>query len=335
MLDEFKTSARRAAATILRGGWYPILLPHHRIVAGGLSTLGEPPKPMRSEWLAALALCEGARTLADVSRQAGVSRQQLLAARAEELLILWPEPVPTPTAVVARPAAVILSPHLDDAALSLGGMMLDAPGGVVVVDVFSTVSWWRFKGSLVELPRIQQARDAEESLVVRLARCELRKWAHGEAPLRGYPFSEIFTAAVLPSDDGLRRSIREAIAKLAAEFPAATFFLPLGVGNHVDHRILRDAAIDVLRPANGAARVRFYEDLPYAAKTPERRDFSAFIPGQRLRPAEQFKYGRLKTELLRIYWSQLTGAQIRMVGDYGERFALCRAERVWTCDGAQ
>src|SRR5882672_9122453 len=40
---------------------------------------------------------------------------------------------------------IILSPHLDDAALSLGAWMLGQQcKPLLVVDVFSTVSWWRF-----------------------------------------------------------------------------------------------------------------------------------------------------------------------------------------------
>ena len=59
-------------------------------------------------------------------------------------------------------------------------------------------------------------------------------------------------------DDALLYSTRQLIAALHSRVPRATFYAPLGVGNHVDHQIVYAAA----REGAGAV-MAFYEDFPY------------------------------------------------------------------------
>jgi LmbE family N-acetylglucosaminyl deacetylase len=67
--------------------------------------------------------------------------------------------------------------------------------------------------------------------------------------------------AVHPADP-LAAALREQAAALAARYPAAIFYAPLGVGQHVDHQ----AAYAVARElAGGGLSVAFYEDFPYVA----------------------------------------------------------------------
>jgi hypothetical protein len=109
------------------------------------------------------------------------------------------------------------------------------------------------------------------------------------------------------------------------------WFLPLGVGNHVDHRLARDTALAALLRANvPPQRIRFYEDLFYAAQSPGIPDFTSFIPGHRLKLAEQTPIDvKMKSRLLQVYGSQLTWSQIRMVQEYAHRFGSRPIERCW------
>ena len=204
MLDEAKNLARRLIGTraksILRGSWYPMLLPHHQLVDDGISTLGGPVQLKPSRLLHALRLCDGTRTLKEAAWQGGVTAQALIEEDEADIILLWPE---RPKLGSERGQSVtdgiILSPHLDDAALSLGSMMLRSEHTPpLVVDVFSEVSWWRYPLSDGILPRVQTTRDAEERRVMALTNCALRRWGLSEAPLRGYPLKEIFTAERLP-----------------------------------------------------------------------------------------------------------------------------------------
>ena len=318
-----------------------MLLPHHHLVAGGISTLGGPVRPKSSEMLTALKRCDGTRTLSEVCSDTGLSAALLIREEEDDTLLLWPE---RPTAAAHRgpvqTEGIILSPHLDDAALSMGAAMLRAGARApfLVVDVFSTVSWWRFDLSDGILPRVQTTRDAEEELVMWLTRSKLRRWGLPEAPLRGYPLEEIFTTARKEEAVRTHETIRRRVNELALEKPGERWFLPLGIGNHIDHRIARDAALDGLRDANVSARqISFYEDLPYAAQEPGVQDFSGFLqtvmPEARLRVSGRTGVQPIKQRLLRLYYSQMTRPQIDSVLEYAERIDFrSPCERLWTFD---
>jgi LmbE family N-acetylglucosaminyl deacetylase len=62
--------------------------------------------------------------------------------------------------------------------------------------------------------------------------------------------------------DPLAQSLRDQIAALAARFPAAIFYVPLGIGQHVDHQATYEAAAEFVRSGLSLA---FYEDFPYVA----------------------------------------------------------------------
>ncbi len=352
MFARLKQFARRTIIhrlkTRARENWYPILLPDYRIVDGGLSNCFGPPDPLPPELLAGLALCDGRRKLRDVASSSGVSCARLAAQEDAGTLVLWP---PEPRRRTAIPPAnlptelsgflpdeiIILSPHLDDAALSLGGLMLQQKAfraKCTVVDIFSRVSWWRFDLSEDALPRIQATRDTEEGWVMRLAGAELIRWGLAEAPLRGYPLAEIFTTDRKLEAAATHEFIRSAVCKLARERHATNWYLPLAIGNHIDHRIARDAALDGLREAQTPLeKLHFYEDLPYAAQQAGVEDYSSFLagvlPGCRLgESAVRVDQGKLR--LLRAYGSQLTPSQIDLVFEYSRRvYRVLRGERTW------
>jgi hypothetical protein len=326
MLSGLRNLARR----IVQRSWYPILIPYFRIVDGAMSSRAR-------DLVEAMALCDGTRTLAAVSWASKVSVSRLYAETEAEqgMLLLWDRPL-RPMVNYRTPQAVLLSPHLDDAALSLGRLMLF---GEVddVIDVFSRVSWWRFEIPEGVLPVVQRTRDAEEDLVMRLTRCNLHRWEFAEAPLRGYPLREIFTTARLPEAVAMHERIRERVRTFAAEKPEARWYLPLAIGNHIDHRIARDAALDGLRDAKRSMdTIRFYEDLPYVAQQPGVQDFSDFlsavVPGARLASEMEHVKAPSKRRLLRAYYSQLTASQIELVGKYGLRISSRNFERVWRFD---
>ena len=343
MLSRAKNLARRflshQAKAILRGHWYPILLPHHQLMDVGISTLGGPIKPKPASLLRALKICDGSRTLADVCGDTGVAPTLLFSEEEEDTIMLWPErPNLDSNKGPILTEGIILSPHLDDAALSMGAAMLRASEKTpfLVLDVFSTVSWWRFDLTDGMLPRVQTTRDAEEERVMRLTNAKLRRWGLPEAPLRGYPLEEIFTTDRKPEAARTHEIVRRRVTELALEKPNERWYLPLGIGNHIDHRIARDAALDGLRDANVPARqISFYEDLPYAANEEGVQDYSSFLtnlmPPARLRMSGRTIVQPIKMRMLRVYYSQLVRSQIDSVLEYAERID-CRApcERLWT-----
>src|SRR5439155_8198327 len=109
----------------------------------GVQTVDGAARPLAPELTRALRLCDGTRTLAQITREAGIARADLIRAHDDGLLLMWRAPVPAaqpPAAMGHAPHSIILSPHLDDAALSCGGRML-GDQSVLVINVFNTGGW--------------------------------------------------------------------------------------------------------------------------------------------------------------------------------------------------
>ena len=177
-----------------------------------------------------------------------------------------------------RPTWLVLSPHLDDAALSCGGTIhhLARRGERVVVYTAVTadepqpapgpfaagmVRGWRFPPGRAMAGRRDEDRAACAALGAEpvygpfaeaIQRCDPAGGPlYGSvAALFGPPAAGDPAAPALPA---------EVAAQVAALSAATRVLAPLGVGGHVDHRLLRDAA-DRLQ----GVEVLFYEEYPYS-----------------------------------------------------------------------
>lgn len=89
-----------------------------------------------------------------------------------------------------------------------------------------------------------------------------------DAVFRGYQGDEELLGAPRDDDAAPSEILRREIARLE---PQVVYF-PLGVGNHVDHQLCREAGLDLLNEGRRwvmpgpewAGRVALYEDFPYA-----------------------------------------------------------------------
>jgi LmbE family N-acetylglucosaminyl deacetylase len=333
MLAEAKNFVRRRIRAAQRGGQFPILLPHYRLDGEALCAADGSDRRLDPRLAAALRLCDGRHTLAAVARESGVARHDLIRAHDDGLLLFWRSAL----TVDAPPAphalhGVIVSPHPDDAALSCGGRML-GDHALLVVNCFTRSAWWRFPFTSADADRIQACRTAEEDLVSRLSGCAAVALDLPEALLRGRTMDDVFTATPDARDDGVRRAVVDVVQRLAGEHPLAHWYLPLGVGNHIDHRLARDAALDALRERGiRPTHLHFYEDLPYAAKEPA-ETVTGSLSGVTLRREtlgieEQLPW---KLELLRAYGSQFRWSELAPVRAYARTVGAGEpAEAVWT-----
>jgi LmbE family N-acetylglucosaminyl deacetylase len=161
-----------------------------------------------------------------------------------------------------RGATLVLSPHFDDAPLSLGQSMLDgelAHLPVVVGVVFGRTNWQHWFHPTRGRARVVSAiRRGEEARAARrfgygvvtagLEEVILRR---GDADPAGYLDT---TAPLDPGEvDAVAAVIRDWMA------PATRVLAPAGVGGHLDHRLVAAAAQRVGHPS-----LAFYEDRPYA-----------------------------------------------------------------------
>ena len=167
---------------------------------------------------------------------------------------------------------VVLSPHLDDAVLSCGGRIAhDVAAGrtVTVVTLFTADEpaeppsrlardlrrWWK-------LPHgVMAARRSEDLAACAALGARAEHWDLPEAPYRldpaGSPLYDtlsVLFGEVSHLDDRFVEALAARLAPLAGRGEILT---PLGVGGHVDHRVVRRAA------ERAGVAALYYEEFPY------------------------------------------------------------------------
>lgn len=150
-------------------------------------------------------------------------------------------------------AALFISPHLDDAVFSCAALIqqLVAKGTQVIVATVFT------KGS----DNYAQRR-AEDLNTLHLLGAEAIHLDHLDAPDRNPPY-QTFREIIFgwhEADSSTLQAVTHSLASCLSQTKATHLYAPLGVGTHVDHRLVHDAA----RQLQGLTSLIFYEDRPYA-----------------------------------------------------------------------
>jgi LmbE family N-acetylglucosaminyl deacetylase len=176
----------------------------------------------------------------------------------------------------AMPNAVYLSPHLDDAIYSCGGLIArqvseghsitvltvfagDPPAGPVSTFARELHERWRGGEAAVELRRQEDleacSRLGAAALHMGLPEAIYRKASDGHFL---YPSEQAIFGPPVEEDDPMVDRLAEAVEEVS---PAgAQLYAPVGFGDHVDHRLAREAALRLERP------LWLYHDFPYAAR---------------------------------------------------------------------
>jgi len=186
---------------------------------------------------------------------------------------------------------IIVAPHPDDAALSLGGGLTASRfRNAAVIVVFSQTNFR--VGGVCEPQVVSETRRREEFNA-------LSPW------VRALIFLE-------HEDHSLRRKEKEDASAVARHLctvldgmPSSSdtlLLFPMGVGGHPDHELLHILGRSLDRPF----RKGYFEDLPYAAMGERHSLDRAGVPGlERSVVESDFK---MKARLLRFYRSQGLGA---------------------------
>jgi LmbE family N-acetylglucosaminyl deacetylase len=177
-------------------------------------------------------------------------------------------------------AHLFLSPHLDDAILSCGGMIHQLCGTgerVIIVTAMAgdpletlpdspVLNALRAQWSGAEL----DARRAEDALAAHALGAQVFHLAVPECAFRATLCGTGDWIALYPDHDSPFGAVNEAddarIFLLEMRLPFSeitTIYAPLCVDDHVDHRLVRDWAL-VLTGAHNAPALKFYEEYPQA-----------------------------------------------------------------------
>jgi len=219
----------------------------------------------------------------------------------------------------------IVSPHIDDAILSLGGLIRNTTGAenrVSVQYVFS-ISDWVNPDSIDGAPpstgqaSITEIRKKEEALVCSELGYQYDFFDFMDLPLRkGEATSEM---------NGLIGDIKNKLEKTL--HPSDDCFFPLGFG-HPDHKVVNEIGLNLL--ARGY-EVLFYEDLPYAAYGDYNyEERCSFLKQEGLEPVlVEINIGQ-KLKTLKLYASQMSEKWLTGIMNYAYCLSDNRFyERYW------
>lgn len=155
---------------------------------------------------------------------------------------------------------LILSPHSDDTAFSLGGLL--ATGSVFQgwhkhqLTLFVRSRHAPCAPDLNSVEAITKTRCREDDAFCGYHNIVLQRLDFEETLLRGYPSIDSIFMPRPPTDDALFERTCEEVAR--AVVGADSVLAPLGIGGHIEHILVREAC----RRARPDAL--YYEDLPYA-----------------------------------------------------------------------
>jgi LmbE family N-acetylglucosaminyl deacetylase len=169
---------------------------------------------------------------------------------------------------------IYLSPHLDDAVLSCGGMIhrqTQAGEGVLVVTICAgdppPGSLSPFAQSLHERWRTPlnatAIRRTEDLAALAVLGAEARHLSvpdsiYRTAPDGSYPYAseQAIFGEVHPAESNLLKTLAQQIRSLEP----GRLYVPYGLGHHVDHQLTRQAA------EQSGLELVYYEDYPYAER---------------------------------------------------------------------
>lgn len=246
--------------------------------------------------------------------------------RREQGLVLVDSCDTTPSmSMVSTASWVVLSPHHDDAALSLGLTLLEAAHGGTSVHILNafTISAYSPERDVQGVAKVSSFRAEEDAaFVAQLPGGVAGDLGRRDAPLRGYQGFRFIGRRAL--NDSERAEVLDLALQLRPWQGHDVYFVPLGLGDQVDHLLARVAA----ERAWAGAEIRYYEDLTDGAWRPDALDAAVQALGD---TAEAGLGGGTraandKHELVACYGSQLSEElQLQVV----EHAAKHGGERWW------
>lgn len=227
-----------------------------------------------------------------------------------------------------------ISPHLDDAAFSAGGLLAAraAAGWAVTVATCFTgnvahptgfaLACQRDKGLPADVDYMALRRAEDLAACAELG-AEAIHLPFLEAPHRGYASAPALFAARRPDDEMVER-LAPALAALLDAVKPDLILGPLCLGDHVDHHVVREA----LARAIGDRPLLLWEDWPYADRLGAMDATPALI--EPLTPATRAR----RVAACAAYTTQL-GFQFGGVAAMRRRVEAMPAERYYSAAAAR
>jgi LmbE family N-acetylglucosaminyl deacetylase len=238
---------------------------------------------------------------------------------------------------------LVLSPHRDDAAFSLSlsiSHWLSVGHRVTLLNVFTRSLYAPYSDADTvhendRLTYISAMRKKEdESFLRRLPGLTMIDLNLKDAPIRLRCDSAIVCDMdVDPNDTAIPKIQKAMTAQVDAARPLHAIVVPLALGHHVDHRVVRDAIL----PFATKLPTAFYEDLPYATRDGVRIDLTRFREDESARLHEPLhpvlvhgthtQPSAFKLKIATLYASQIDQQLAETIASFSHRYQ--GAERLW------
>lgn len=218
--------------------------------------------------------------------------------------------------VPAPSAALFLQPHYDDVALSCGGTAARFPRdgfAPCIVTVFASEVVDAMVGPFARWKHqrwgiaVVAARRHEDACAAAALGCQIRWLGMPDAIYRGDRYTADGGLYGIPhaEEEAFATHLCEELMHLPEWRSGNQVFVPLGVGNHVDHQLVFEVGCAL---AARGVPVWAYQDLPYAIHTPQGVAQRLARVGKRLEPAIEAPVSDTlaqKLEAVACYASQL------------------------------
>jgi LmbE family N-acetylglucosaminyl deacetylase len=311
----------------------PVLLPHLYWQGDALCSLGGLAPPLLSPAETSFTRLVDGRTSVAALRERTIGFDDLLQSLIDRSLAVLVDPSSQPA---GRRRVCALSPHPDDVALSIGGLLyaLKPSWETTLATVTSRSRYSRWVGLQGDEARVSELRGREDALYANFLGATRVITPLPDAGARE-PSAAVFHSP-LSAELAL---FAGPIAALLTALDPETVLAPLAIGNHADHCATASVLLTHLGrlPAERRPQLLLYEDLPYASTMPgavARRVQELADHGTELEPRHFDIDLATKISGLAIYQSQYDAERVAaMVAAYGRSLSADRGssarERVW------
>jgi LmbE family N-acetylglucosaminyl deacetylase len=306
----------------------PVRRPHYAVKDGALYFLisRRPHAPLAKGELAVWEAIDGKTSLAELRKRFPDAGTVL-----ERFVRLGVCEIPQADFPPDRRRVLIIEPHMDDAALSVGGTMWLRRNEceftvATLAGISNFTTYYMLLRGFFEIGEVTALRKAESALVLRhvggrhmtvdLLEAPLR-YKHARWSLDWYKQHREAVSAFLRHSPG-PRELEEwsaAIARLLASVDAEEIWMPLGVGLHVDHQLTRDACLRVITANPGLVlgrQLRFYEDVPY----------NGDWPGHACQVVEVLNHSGARLQPERVDIGEAFAEKLHLLGIFGSQFKM-------------
>jgi LmbE family N-acetylglucosaminyl deacetylase len=226
---------------------------------------------------------------------------------------------------------LILSPHIDDACFSLGGLLSELTCTKLIWNIFSCSDFHKY-GNIKDV--IAKRIDEDQRFCDKINAKNINA-AYEDAHARGCTklkeYLGISTEIVLSNHRDLIENISLQIINTVVDYKIDILCIPMAVGNHMDHIMVRQSAIMAMMSSGATIPIFFYEDLPYAVDLGNLNQAKEEVSSFYLLKEVHTEISRLnKSELIKLYESQISNRDIDLIINYSVSIEKGKAcERLW------